>query len=225
MQKGFTKHSWRAPAGYRFDLTLSQSSYLVEIYKCAARTGEETLIDHSGRGARRPQWGPSLTDSLNSACYSGDPSRALGGIGFLFNRIDKGFEGDRTLYQDLFADSQYVGETGKQRHERWQPYRDAEKRAQELRFGGGWNEAKAEAERIRAELERQDADIDAQKAATVAGEKLARVVITSPSGETTFGPFVDPDRAADDAAALTRMFGKSEWKHRLEYWHAQAEAA
>lgn len=220
MRKGFTKHTWRAPAGYRFEFAISHSSYLVEIYK-----GDQ-LIEHSGRDGRRPQWGAALTDSLSSSCYTGNPERARSAIGFLFNRIDKGFEGDRTLYSDLFAAAVYVGETGKQRNERWQRFRDAERRARDLRFTGRWSEANAEAKRIKAELEIEDADFAAKREAAASGADLARVVITAPSGETTFGPYVAPERAADDAAALARMFAARGWKHRVEHWRDDtAEAA
>jgi len=138
---GYETHHFDAPCGISFKVTLSRSTYSVAAFD---RTGRR--IAWTGRN-----WGPSLTDALSMACYTGEPLRASSGLWFLFRRID--YYRDCPGILDLWTAAIYRGEPASVRRERFQPYHEAMRRAHDLRFGGGWSAARDEAERIKAELE------------------------------------------------------------------------
>lgn len=69
---------FEAPLGFAFKLVLSSATYSIALYDAA---GER--LEFSGR-----QWGPSVTDALAMAGYTGEPLRASSAMHHNFARID-----------------------------------------------------------------------------------------------------------------------------------------
>lgn len=95
----FDRYTFLAPAGVRFELVLSRSTYSVAVYD---RDGDR--IAWSGRN-----WGTSLTDALSMAGYANDPARAAGGMWYLFGRIDGYHDGPSIV--DLWKASRRIAGT------------------------------------------------------------------------------------------------------------------
>jgi len=163
----YQTHYFDAPSGVTFRLVLSRATYSV-----AAFDRDGRRIYWSGR-----HWGASLTDALSAACYHGEPLMAASAIWFLFGRID--YYRDRPGILDLWAAAIYRGEPAGVTHERFAPYREAMKRARELRFGPGHRQAIAEAEALAEKLARESVDWNAERLAAARKAAVLRCVRTS----------------------------------------------